>query len=123
MISTTSDHLLFIEPQKRPSPTPLVDVLTRKLTGAWRKRTPIEPGYRGTHSCTAERCYADSDHYDYLVAANDGRMLTTNALAIHYLAHHRDDVPPEELAKVAALVADEAEPTNDEMNFQPWPGA
>ena len=50
-------------------------------------------------------------------------MLRTNSLAIHYLAHHRDEVPPEELAKVAKLLADEVEPTHDEMSFQPWPGA
>ena len=121
MISNASDDLLFVEPEKRPVRVPVVDAITRRMTGAWRKRTRIEPGFRGIHHCTSERCYTSSDNYNYLVATADGRVLTTNSLAIHYLAHHRDEVPTAELAKVAQLLADEERPTAEEMNTQTWP--
>jgi len=121
MISNATSNLLFVEPEKRPVRVPVIDALTRKMTGAWRKRTRKEPGFRGFHRCTSERCYTSSDNYNYLVATADGRMLMTNSLAIHYLAHHRDEVPAEELAKVAQLLADEVEPTAEEMNTQTWP--
>src|SRR5262249_56630284 len=92
-----------------------VDALTRRMAGAWRTRTRQDPGYRGFHQCTSERCYARSDNHDYFVATADGERLMTNSLAIHYLAHHREELPFEELAKVARLPAGDAEPTTDEL--------
>jgi hypothetical protein len=112
MISRDKDHLLFIEPTRPPSPTPRIDALTRRMTGAWRARTESKHEYRGTHMCTA--CSATSDNRDHFVVTTDGRQLMTHSLAIHYLAHHRDEVPDEELAKVASLAADTWEPTVEE---------
>ena len=53
----------------------------------------------------------NSDNTDYILL--NGQQ--TNSLCIHYLAFHRDEVPAEELAKVTALEAGEAEPSAEEL--------
>jgi len=55
-------------------------------------------------------CGATSDNKDHWI---DGKL--TNSLAIHYIAYHRSDVSPEELAKVEALSHGEVEPTEAEL--------
>jgi hypothetical protein len=106
MISTADTHLLFIEPGLA-SAQPVIDELTRKMTGAWRTRR-IVMSYRGFHRCA---CGAESDHHNYAVATIGGQLLTTNLLAIHYLAFHRADVPRAELEKVKQLAGEPADPS------------
>jgi hypothetical protein len=113
MISHAPDHLLFIEPTRPASAVPVIDALTRRMTGAWRERATSLVAYDGVHMCTA--CSSTSDSEDHFVITTDGRELLTNSLAIHYLAYHRDEVPAAELAKVASLAAEMWEPTVDEM--------
>jgi len=110
MINLDADHLLFIEPTGAPSATPTIDHTTRKLVGAWRARRASDYAYGGFHECTGEGCRAVSDDSDYWI---DGLM--TNSLALHYLAFHRSEVPQSELAKIAALTAAPAEPTEEEL--------
>ncbi len=110
MIKIDDDTLLMIEPACAASAEPLIDGLTRRMAGAWASRVDLPGGYRGCHDCTGERCEAASDNHDHEVSAGGGALLT-HSLAVHYLAYHRDDVPDGELAKVAALVADEVEPS------------
>ena len=102
----TSDGILMIEPSAL-SGTALIDELTRKMTAAWRQRRDADEGYRGFHRCA---CGALSDNKDHWVG---GRL--TNSLCIHYLAFHRDDIPPEELDKVRALTCGEEEPNEKEL--------
>lgn len=105
----TSAGILMVEPSGRTSVAPLIDELTRKMTAAWRKRRDSDYGMKGFHSCA---CHATSDNKDHWV----GNDLLTNSLCIHYLAFHREDIPPEELAKVRTLTDDEAEPTEQEIS-------
>ena len=100
--------LLFIEPQREASPVPLVDDATKRMTAALRS---AQHGYRGIHTC---RCGAQSDNVDHFIFNTDPRF-TTNSLAVHYLAQHRDEVPPDELANVLTLPAVHAEPTVHEI--------
>src|ERR1044071_1217212 len=110
MIDLDTNHLLFIEPAGAPSAMPTVDEITRKFAGAWRGRKTSDYAYGGYHECTGEGCDARSDPFDHWVD-----LLETNSLALHYLAFHRSEVPAGELAKIAALAADEAEPTQEEL--------
>jgi len=47
---------------------------------------------------------------------------TTNSLCVHYLAHHRPDVPAEQLARVASLTYGLAEPSEEELRGGRWRG-
>jgi hypothetical protein len=86
-------HLLMIEP-----------------AGALTRADKVHPT-RGHHGCTGRGCRAVSDNVTHLV---DG--YATNSLAVHYLAHHRDEVPRGELAKVAALNGPDVEPTPAQLS-------
>jgi len=74
-----------------------VDEYTRRMAGAlrvaeldpWLKRT------RGHHTCV---CRMDSSNSNHYVRTESGHLIT-NSLAVHYLAHHRSEVPEGELAK------------------------
>lgn len=112
------DHpssFLFIEPQTAPTSTPLIDDLTRRMTGAWRQRMTSDFSCKGWHYCTAKDCQGASDTRDHWVTGAAGLLLFTNALAIHYVAFHRLALTRAELDKVAALLAAPAEPTDDEL--------
>ena len=112
LIDLSPDHLLFIEPTLPPSAEPVVDEYTRRMTGAMRSASP-QAAYRGIHRC---RCGETSTNSDYIVRiaqrvpGSPWHGLLTNSLAVHYLAFHRDEVPPGELAKVLTLSAAPAEP-------------
>jgi hypothetical protein len=108
MVISDKGHLLFIDP-RAASAVPVIDKLTRKMTGAWKTREHGVNEYRGFHRCTG--CDAESDNRDHFVVTVKGARLLTNSLAIHYLAFHRADVPRAELAKVASLAAEELEPS------------
>lgn len=100
--------LLFVEPQREASSTPLIDDATKRMAAALRSAQTPGYGYLGTHTC---RCGAESDNVDYFI---DQRFVT-NSLAVHYLAYHRDEVPLDELADVLTLSAVHAEPTVQEL--------
>lgn len=98
--------LLMVEPRGRGS-SPVIDTLTRKMAAAWRKRTNSEYGYRGFHICD---CGAGSDNHDHWING-----LLTNSLCVHYVACHRANLSPEDLAKVEALGFGEEDPTPEEL--------
>lgn len=100
--------LLFIEPGLPPSPQPVLDDVTRRMAAHLRAAQCGDVSYRGTHTCA---CGARSDNTDYVV----DRRFTTNSLAVHYLAHHRAEVPADELADVLSLPVVCAEPTAQEL--------
>lgn len=104
------EHLLMIEPTGTPTSEPLVDDLTRRMAGALTCAEKIRPT-RGWHACTGRGCQANSDNVTHMVEG-----YATNSLAVHYLAHHRDEVPHGELAKVAALNGPDAEPTPRQLS-------
>jgi hypothetical protein len=105
MIST--EDLLFVEPAESASATPIIDQITRKMCGAFRKATECR-WYNGWHECF---CGALSTPCDYSLPNGE----VTNALCVHYVAHHRSEVPPPQLAKVGALSFGEADPSGDEL--------
>lgn len=96
--------LLFIEPREPASASPVIDALTRRMTAAYRAAQPGRAVYGGVHHCV---CGEASTNQDYILT--DGEK--TNSLCVRYLAFHRGEVPPEQLRRVAARSADEADPT------------
>lgn len=116
--------LLYIEPINPISKEPVIDELTRKMTASFRKSqrgalrnydncldgSKFEAGFgwRGSHGCS---CGAFSSCDDHLCPNGE----VTNALCIHYLALHRDEISEEQLNRVRALDDGEEEPTMEEI--------
>lgn len=109
-MAVNPELLLFIEPKNKPSEKPILDELTRKLTASFRKAKVgviqdyecQDQGYdfeennhwMGFHECS---CGANAGGQDYLLP--NGEM--TNGNCIHYLAYHREEVPQEQLDRIA----------------------
>lgn len=102
------EDVLYIRPGTRGTAEPVIDSLTRKMAAAYRAAESSGVLWRGFHIC---RCGARSTNTDYVLPGG----AATNSLCVHYLAFHRDEVPPGELAKVAALTSGEAEPNTEEL--------
>jgi hypothetical protein len=112
MVELGPRHLLFIEPHEPACAVPVIDEFTRRMAGALRVAT-IPPPKRhscGFHTCV---CRMRSASYDLYVRSTSGQF-TTNSLCVHYLAHHRSEVPPGELDKVLTLVAAPCDPRPSE---------
>ena len=103
----TATGLLYIEPASASSNEPCMDELTRKmvaalqqplLTGILSRKGTFQEGIasRGRHRC---RCGAESTNVDYKLSTGE----ITNALAAHYLAWHRDEIPVGQLELVRNL--------------------
>jgi hypothetical protein len=89
-------ELLMIEPQNPCAKTPLIDEWTKWLTYGWRmcrSHSDAWQSYRGRHFAP---CGLVSDNRDHWICG-----LLTNSLCLHYLAFHRDEVPVDELKKIA----------------------
>lgn len=95
-------YFLMIEPRGAPT-LPVIDAVTDAaatlLTRLCRRG---EVAYRGTHACTGPGCPARSDNRDHYVP--DGRV--TNSLLVHYVACHRLECPPADVAVLASLAAE-----------------
>lgn len=100
--------LLYIEPMLRASEQPVIDELTGKITSAFRLAKDLDRMWRGFHTCS---CGACSDNTDYRLASGH----QTNSLAIHYVALHRDEVPPEQLEVISGFELEAIEPSPDEL--------
>lgn len=114
MITGSDDSVLYIKPSAKVTAEPDIDKLTRKMAAAFRAARETGVHWRGYHLC---RCGAASTNTDYALPGGG----YTNSLCVHYLAFHRDEVPPAELAKVAALTSGEAEPDAKELAPPPPP--
>lgn len=104
----TSHGILYIEPRRYCSKEPVIDVLTKKMTAAYKKAIPCKDRYRGFHVCN---CGASSKNYDMMLSNGE----QTNSLCIHYLAYHRDEVSEEQISKVMKLNDGEVVPTELDM--------
>jgi hypothetical protein len=106
----SNNGLLYIEPTQPASSGPVLDHLTRKVTAAFRKagRPPGNWEWYGPHECV---CGATSTSRDYRLP--NGEL--TNSLCVHYVAHHRSEVPPDQLARITAFPFGEAEPNDNEL--------
>jgi hypothetical protein len=114
MVKLDAKHLLFIEPRSPASDEPVIDEYTRRMTGGLRvghRRNGPRDVRRGVHMCV---CRMTSEPFDTYVETTTGR-LKTNSLCIHYLAHHRVEVPESELAKVLTLTAEPEDPVPTEL--------
>ena len=100
--------LLFIEPERPASPSPMIDHITRRMCAAFRKAEESDYAYAGTHICI---CGAESSDVDYHMP--NGMM--TNALCVHYVAHHRDEVPQRHLSIIEELACGEVLPNSQEL--------
>ena len=106
------DGLLYVTPVRRAAEEPLVDDLTRKMTAALRRAQPEGLAYRGTHRCA---CGAVSRNRDLRLLSGE----QTNSLCVHYLAYHRHEIDPDQLARVSMLDEGEEEPTVEELAAPP----
>lgn len=109
MKSDLDTHLLFVEPTGKCSSNPTIDDITCKLAGAWLLRETSRNGWRGVHTADCGRCSDNTEHW--LLARRSGllgglHLLVTHSLCLHYVAHHRDEIPEAELVKIARLDAD-----------------
>lgn len=111
----SESDLLFVEPQGKASPSALIDDLTRQMTAAYRAAQPSSYSFAGVHQCV---CGCTSTSCDYFLP--DGQK--TNSLCVHYLAHHRREVPAPQLARVAALSYGKSDPTGEELQGRRWSG-
>src|SRR5262249_20280009 len=100
--------LLFIEPSQDSSPTPVIDDITRKMCASFRKARRSAYSYRGLHECM---CGAHSTACDYHLPNGD----LTNSLCVHYVAHHRAEVPSDQLARIDGFTFGELEPGAEEL--------
>lgn len=104
----TSNGILYIEPKHYCSKEPVIDVLTKKMTSAYKKAVPCKDRYFGSHRCS---CGIKSENYDVMLSNGE----QTNSLCIHYLAYHRDEVSEEQISKVMNLNDGEVIPTELDM--------
>jgi hypothetical protein len=100
--------LLYIEPTQPASAEPMLDQLTQKMAAAFCKARLSEWGSRGLHECV---CGALSTSRDYLLPNGD----VTNWLCVHYVAHHRSEVPVGQLGRIEALTFGEAGPQAEQL--------
>jgi len=105
--------LLFIEPEQPASALPVIDDPTRRMTTAFRRATPDRWIFGGVHQCT---CGATSRKWNYHLP--NGEM--TNSLCIHYMAHHRDEVPKQQMTNVLLLANGDLVPTDEELQGPDW---
>lgn len=111
----SAKDLLFIEPKRPASSAPVLDHLTRQMTAAYRAAHPSPYCYAGTHTCV---CGVRSSACDYFLPNAE----KTNSLCVHYMAYHREEVPHEQLERVAALRYGEIEPAAEELQGGRWRG-
>jgi len=102
------EGLLYIEPAQPASTEPVLDHLTRKMAAAFRKARLSEWGSCGVHECV---CGAHSTSRDYRLPNGE----VTNSLCVHYVAHHRSEVPAGQLARIEAFTFGEAEPPAEQL--------
>ena len=102
-------ELLFIVPKQHVSPIPVIDYITRKMCGAFRLVSTSDYAYGGVHICNCGAVSSSHDHY-----LPNGVL--TNSLCVHYVAHHRVEVPQWELAKIEEFMVEEVEPTWQELH-------
>lgn len=81
----------MIEPKSKQIEPPIDDYLTKKMERLL-KRGKNGPYYRGFHVC---KCGERSGNCDIYV----GKYIT-NSLSVHYLRHHRSEVPTGEIEKL-----------------------
>jgi hypothetical protein len=101
-------HLLFIEPKRDATTVPVIDSTTRRMVAAFRLAKFVDPYYCGVHQCV---CGASSAPFNLRLP--NGRKV--NTLCIHYLAHHRDEVPWFQIWQVNMLQFGEMEPSSMEL--------
>ena len=98
MIIDDNNHLLYIE-HKSQAPEPAIyDNLTFKMIQSFTAADPPsqEERWRGRHTCA---CGMKSDNCDYTLPNG----MKVNSLCIHYLVHHRSEVPEAEIKKVKEM--------------------
>jgi hypothetical protein len=100
--------LLFIEPGQQASPNPVIDHITRSMSAAFRQARASAWASGGYHRCC---CGALSEDHEFHLPNGD----LTNSLCVHYVAHHRSEVPQEQLERIEAFTFGEAEPTGEEL--------
>ncbi len=118
MIESSSKSILFIEPTFPANRGPVIDEYTRKMTAAYHQTLPgflhdgeiVDIVTMGFQRCS---CGASSDNVNHVLP---DKSAETNSLCVHYLAHHRDEVPESELQKVASLTYGEEDPTTEELS-------
>ncbi len=98
MVSEDEKHILFIEPDRAASPSPIAvtDDLTRKVDYILSFAKPQEVHYLGWHET---RCGKQSANYNFDLPNG----FITNSLAPYYVQHYRLKIPAAEVIKINNL--------------------
>jgi len=97
MVKLDDEHLLFIEPKLTASTKPINDDLSKRLAEYLKNKRPGDAVYAGYHRCV---CGVQSTNRNYFVKIG-GKEYKTNSLALHYIQHHRNEVPQTEIGKIS----------------------
>lgn len=85
---------MMIEPELSCSVVPTDDALSDGMKMLYDlSQSPQDRCYKGIHVCSCGQCSDNRDHF-----LPSGRI--TNSLAVHYMRHHREEVPESELQKL-----------------------
>lgn len=106
---------LYVNVKHPPSNWPTVDMLTLKITRAFRSADKSPLAFSGIHTCL---CGAKSESADYILP----NRKFTNSLCIHYMAFHRSEIPWQEMGEVLKLENGDSLPTRAELAY-PLPTA
>ncbi len=91
MVIKDNEHLMMIEPKLKPKHD-IQDGATEKARAIAEACTTQHPT-RGVHRCI---CGFVSDNRQHVTPNG----LITNSLLVHYVQHHRDEIPQAELTKL-----------------------
>jgi len=94
MISDDDKHLMMIEPQGNCEPA-IDDEITDMAIAVHKSVVFGDRVTKGFHVC---KCGAVSDNQIWTLPS--GRV--TNSLMVHYIKHHRSEVPESEIMKLRA---------------------
>lgn len=98
------DKILFIMPKNPPSTEPTMDEVTRLVTRYWAFNKRSKYTREIAHRCS---CGVSGSNTDHFIGSNYD--ILTNALCLHYVQFHRDEITPAELDRVVSLLT----PTKD----------
>jgi len=87
--------MLYVRAKKPAETTPILDDITTKIAVAFSK-AKVTRRWKGLYRC---KCGTLSSSCDYKLP--NGEQI--NSLCVHYLAYHRSEVSPSDLARIERI--------------------
>jgi len=113
----TIPTLFLSGPVRPPSTSPYLDRLTLRVTAAWRSRTQETAATRGSvQVCTCGALPVAGETY---IIGSKNTRLRVDALCVHRVAYHRDELTPHQFDLLVRLGKTEELPTEEELRDPP----